>query len=216
MPVLTLEKISRMDSESRKKAFKSGKRRTKCHTIHTPKDKILEFLIKNEIHNKYQLKKKRGFGDPTCLAITLAFGTWDEAMAQAWQEKPGLVLPPPWKNNPDYFIKCVLEFGLWTQKLYREAHAKYPDIIPSPSGVDIIKCWGSFSLLVVAARRTSMKEQMKEYIRLKWKLKRKPTAYECRKHDVCYDEAAKLFSSKRAFVKFITDIERGMINEKPK
>lgn len=213
MPMLTLEKIANMDIESRKKAF-NVKRRSQCHTTHIPKDQMLEFLIKNDIHSQAQWKAKGKFGDPTITAIIKAFGTWSEAMAIAWPKKPEFDIPIPWKNNPDYFVKCVLEFGLWTQKQYRVMQAQRPDIIPPER--EIQQQWGTFSLLALAARRTSIKEQVKDYIRLKWKLKRKPTKYECNKHDVCYDEAAKLFSSKRAFVKFVTDIERGMINEKPK
>ena len=187
------------DSQRHKIRFR--KRRKRYHCEKRPKltrDQLLAYLRTNNFHTSYQLMRGRKPGEPKEYEYRREFGTWKNAKLNAF----GI---PPAPTDPEYIYKTVIEFDLWTEKAYRAARKRRPDIIPSISAV--FKRWGKFKTLKEFARRFSIKVLIESYWELKRKLGRHPELDECRAHGIHLEKAVEFFEGKRKLEKFVDALE---------
>jgi len=162
------------------------------------RDELVIFIRENAFRSRSQLLNGRSQKDPAPYDYRKEFGSWSEAMSVIWREERAPV-------DRRYIVQSVVEFGLWSVRVYEDARKKRPDVFPS---VRIIRrefgSWGAFKEVAIAS---SLRETLRAYVGLKQKLGRRPTNEDCRKARVDLSRALELLGSKAEIDRFISSME---------
>jgi hypothetical protein len=161
---------------------------------------LLDYLRRNDFHSRRKLQAGRRPGDPVVWDFVREFGNWSIALAEAFGKEPFVA-----DFSAEYLIKVVAENNLWTVQLFLEGHRVRPDIVPSFYYVKKhFRWWGN---LKCDAKEYDTRRILFEYLRLKRKLGRMPTAQECKDRQIAYQRLVDLFGGKKNFYENVLSFE---------
>jgi len=163
-------------------------------------EELLEYFKDNEITSIVSLLKTRQDGDPMPYDYVKAFGSWQKVKNMVYGE-PTLVPV----DDPEYMIKCIIEFNLWTRPVYEEARKLRPDILPSL--YQILKYWGRWSNLTQCAYEASFKKTLDTYLNFQRRLGRVPSVKDCKKENIKLGSVISFFGTKKELDKFLITVE---------
>lgn len=198
-----LDDIIRMPAEKRRK-LSLGKKKGSYRRHprrQRGRDELLAYLRTHQIRHTRQLEGIREDGDPNVYDYQKEFGSWGQAILVAYGPPP----PSIGRFDAKYMALAVIEFGLWTQQLYREKRKLHPDIIPSIYFV--YREWGKWSNLKSYAKEYSMKQVLNSYMALWRRLGRTPTLKECDDEGINLEAPIRHFKNKRNMDRLLSELE---------
>lgn len=207
MMVIDPEKIIAMPDEVRANLKLAPTRRKYSKVkrdLRTP-DELIDYLRDKGFRSWRALEKGRTDNDPKLYDYIRAFGKWSEAIEVAFgkgNEEPWEREPP---NDPEYMVKVVVQFKLWTYRRYLKFRRANPSIAPSIRQVK--KKWGRYSNLKETAAAVSIHEMIRRYLILSRRLGHKPSITEARKNGVEIGEVVKRSGGWRMFKQLVSQLE---------
>ena len=162
------------------------------------REELLNYLREKQVRSSRDLISKRQPGEPAVYDYAKAFGSWRAAMETAFGKKIDILAA---EITPDYLIKCVLGFNLWTYEQYVNARRLRPEVIPSFAQVR--KLFGSYSNLKYYAQRNSLRDVLQKYLDLRDQLGRWPTRQQCRRAGLDISRPIEHFGSRRKMNDFL-------------
>jgi hypothetical protein len=160
------------------------------------KEQLSNYLIKNNYRTRAQLVNGRKEGDPTPDDYKKEYGNWTNAVTEIFNIEP---------LDRRYVLKAIIEFNLWTQRAYINAHRKRPDILPSY--YIVTKEFGSWVIIKELAVMVSVKKTLHAYMELKKRLGRIPTLEDCQMAGLIIDSVVKIYDGKSGLDKFVESLE---------
>ena len=160
---------------------------------------MLKYLRERQIRSRSVLEKTRGPDDPNRNDYQKVFGSWGEAIRQAFGS------PLAVDTKGDYMIKAVREFNLWSVKRFREVRKQWPEVVPS--WVAVTKEFGTYRNLIESARRGNLKMLLLEYKKLIRRYGRPPTLEEVRNANLRMDEAIAFYGGKKQMDDFVMSMK---------
>lgn len=156
------------------------------------REELLRYLKDNRIRSSRALNKIRKIGEPTVYDYQKEFGNWSTALEEAAATDPRNTEPP---RDAKYYVEVLNKFEIETVAQYKAAHKKFPQTVPSFH--QIVKEFGRFSNLKIAAKYDTLKGSLTQYLRLKRRYDRLPTCKECRDNRIDIDRLLAFFGSKK-------------------
>jgi hypothetical protein len=159
---------------------------------------MLKYLRERQIRSRSVLEQTRGPDDPNRNDFQRVFGSWGEAIRQAFGS------PLAVDNRGDYMIKAVHEFDLWSVKRFRDVRKQSPDV---PSWVAVKREFGTYRNLIESARRSNLKMLLTEYKKLIRRFGRPPTLEEVRASHLRMDKAIAFYGGKKQMDDFVMSMK---------
>jgi len=169
------------------------------------KEELLAFLKSRMYRTRSALRDGRVAGEPRCYDYEKAFGTWTEAVKEAFDIKE-----KDKSKEAEYMIESVIKFKLWTYRKYIAARMYAPDVVRSYYAVR--KEWGDYANLKWAARTLSMEKLLDDYLKLARRMGRIPSIPECKARGLDMTKAVNHFGSKKK----MDECLEGKVDEKRK
>jgi hypothetical protein len=160
---------------------------------------LVDVLRDNDIRSTYKLKKVWKPGDPKVYNYYKEFGSWDNVRLEVWGDLDVIGAAP--MDDPEYHIRVVRDWGLYSARAYRAARKKAPTVVPSMK--KILTHWGAFSKLVEVSIRTSTKGHVTALIKLCEKMGCIPSAKDCRDAFIDLESILVEFGSIKALKQFL-------------
>lgn len=188
------------------KNSKSKRKHNYAYRKDFTEEEIIDFLIEHEITTKRDLDSCDIDGAPNSYDCIKLFGSWSAVKSRIVQKE----FVPSDNKDPEYLIKSVIQFGLWTQESWIEARKKYPDVIPSIRTVR--KEFVYYSELKKAAKSYSIKLVFDEYVSL-WKaIGKKPLKKHLKEFNLDISVIVNSFGGKEFLDDRVEDIiRRGLV-----
>jgi hypothetical protein len=207
-PALSVvDRLLGMDKQQRRanNPFARRRRSKRERRVRLSRKGLIDYLLDNDIHSTYKLKKVRKPGDPKPYDYYKEFGPWENVRLEAWGDLDVITATP--MDDPAYHLRVIRDWGLYSVVAYRKARAKSPGIVPSFR--KLTTHWGTFSKAVEASLRTTLKGKMNTFLILYERLGRMPTAKECREAHIEVEDAVEVFGgSMKALKEFLACIGR--------
>ena len=159
------------------------------------RDEMIQYLRDNGIHSSRVLERKRKTGEPNVNDYRKEFGSWSNAVVEAFGVKQAV------DYDPEYILKAVYELELWTVRRFNAARKLDP--VTVPSWRVIRREWGTYSKLFEYARRHNLKKLLDEYRKLIRKLGHIPSLDEIQNSNLRMDDAIKFYGSKKEMDEFV-------------
>lgn len=200
---MNLDEFLQMSLDERRKAHVRRKPRGAYNRRpkRTPEE-LIEYLRSHNIRSVRQLRKVRKPDEPHYHDIIKAFGSWKAAREEAFGQPEPFALPK--RPEPEYIIKAVAEYDLWTRDEYAAAHRRRPDVVPSPYWVRVL--FGTWDKLKWAAEQISMKASLERWLSLRRRLGRNPTMDELNQHGITLEPLRCTYTTTKELTDFLNQI----------
>jgi hypothetical protein len=135
------------------------------------KDELISYLKKTGFRTKRLLESGRKPGEPRVYDYVKEFGSWGNIKTDIFGMKDVFAF------NDVSLVKSLIEFKVWTVRVYRQKRKDHPDIFPPLC--QALKMWGGkWSIIKGIAKQKCYRITLNEYAKLWRKLGRAPTLEE--------------------------------------
>ena len=165
-------------------------------------EELIDYLRSHDIHSVRQLRKTREPDEPHYHDIVKAWGSWQAAREQAFGTSDPFALPQ--RPDPEYIIKAVAEYDLWTRDEYAAAHQRRPDVIPSPYWIHVL--FGSWDKLKWAAEQISVRASLARWLDLRRRIGRNPSTAELDQHGITLTPLKRIYPKHADLTDFLSQI----------
>jgi len=205
-----LQAVLDMPPERRRRIRRRSKCKVKPFTLPDKKNytqqELLQWARERGVSSQRQLLAKRQDGDPNRNSFIRAFGSWSEFKRKLEGKKDDPSQPQPPEATAGYILKNIVDFDLWTVRLYMNARKKNPDTIPSMEKVKYH--FGVWSNACYYASLMSAEIHVERYRQFKREKGRYPTVPECRRDLIDIGLLTQIHGSKRSLDAHLDQLEQ--------